>query len=118
MNDSCAGSKIMERSLLKSKMSQQDERTVMPLRWTASLSEFTNVISVRQLELMLFIKFTNSLRSRCSNALNAIHFPPNVIANAVSARMASWSLFGAATAFFVVPRAGLVPARSIIRRRQ
>ena len=63
-------------------MAQEDKRTVRPLRWTASLSEITNVISARQLEVMRFMKFTNSLRSRCSNALNAIDFPQNVIANA------------------------------------
>ncbi len=66
-------------------MAEEDERTVMPLRWTASLSEITNVISVRQLELTRFMKFTNSLRSRCSTAWNAIDIPPNVIVNAVSA---------------------------------
>ena len=66
-------------------MAQEDERIVMPLRWTASLSEITNVISVRQLEWMRLMKFTNSLRGRCLSALNAIDFPQNVIANAVSA---------------------------------
>ena len=106
------------RVVAQEQMAQEDERIVMPLRWTASLSEITNVISVRQLEWMRLMKFTNSLRSRCSSALNAIDFPQNVIAHAASARMESWSLFGAATAFFVVPRAGLVPARSITRRRQ
>jgi len=60
-------------------MAQEDERR------TASPSEITNVVSARQLKLMSFMKFTNSLRSRCSNALNAIDFPQNVIANTVSA---------------------------------
>jgi hypothetical protein len=47
--------------------------------------EITNVNRVRQTALMSFMNFTNSLRGRCSNALNAVDFPPNVIANAVSA---------------------------------
>ena len=85
MNASCAFSKIMERSLLKSKWPKRTSERFMPLCWTASLSEITNVISARQLEVMRFMKFTNILRSSCLNALNAIDFPQNVIANAVSA---------------------------------
>jgi hypothetical protein len=79
------GFKNHGKVVAQEQMAQENERTVIPLRWTASISEITNVISVRQLELMRFMKFTNSLRNRCSNALNAIDFPPNVIANAVSA---------------------------------
>jgi hypothetical protein len=48
-------------------------------------SDITNVNRERQTKLMSFMDFTNYLRGRCSDALNAIDFPPNVIPNAVSA---------------------------------
>jgi hypothetical protein len=44
------GLKNHGKVVAQEQMAQEDERTVMPLRWTASLSEITNVISVRQLE--------------------------------------------------------------------
>jgi len=66
-------------------MAKEDGPNGHALALDGQPSEITNVNRERQTELMSFTNFTNTLRGRCSNALNAIDFPPNVIANAVSA---------------------------------
>ena len=66
-------------------MAKEDRPNGHALALDDQPSEITNVVRVRQLELMSFMNFTNNLRGRCPNALNAVDFPPNVIANAVSA---------------------------------
>jgi len=66
-------------------MAKEDRPNGHALALEGQPSEITNVVRVRQLELMSFMNFTNNLRGRCPNALNAVDFPPNVIANAVSA---------------------------------